>query len=228
MKNIIITILAILLALFVWFWSDEKKSAQSLSNRLAEVRDSLKFTHTDLEMVNNNYDFLKREKDSLFTLLQSNVDKVKPSSAQYSPEEKAIHQLIFKVHNGWEDLFVKKDAEHFLSMFMPKFTTNEVTIDTKNMPHVERHNDKDFKEHITTLANTADLRIDFGDTRFLSTFIKDNIFTTTYQTRLEVKDKYKTVQASNIICYVSGEKYQGEWKIGNYNWTRYDAMEYLY
>lgn len=211
-----------------WMWNQESQTANSLSTRLNAVQDSLKFTSEALLRSNQNFDLIKREKDSLFTIALNTTKPPVPQPTSYTAEEKSIHQLVYRLHDGWEKLFQNKDTDKFLSLFMPEFTTNEVTIDTRNIPHVERHNNTDFVEHITALANTADLRADFSDTQFLSTFVKDDIFTITYQTQLEIKDPYQTVQKSKIICYVSGERVEGMWKVGNYSWTRYDFMENKY
>lgn len=225
MKNIIIVILIILTLVFIWLWNGQKNQAEMFGNRLHNLQDSLSFSYQVIESSTTDINALKREKDSLFALVQSN--SAKNAAPKYTPDQKAIHQLIMNVHHGWEDLFKTKDSEPFLNLFTSEYTTNEVTIDVENLPHVERHNNKDFEEHILALANTADLAIDFGETRFINTYVKDNIFTATYQTRLTVKEGYKTVQASDIICYMSGEKVDGTWKVGNYNWTRYNAMKYI-
>ena len=228
MKNVLIVLLLLLLALMGWMWNQESQAASSLSDRLNTIEDSLNFTHNALLRSNQNFDLLKRENDSLVTLALSANKPLAPEPENYSAEEKSVHQLVYRLQNGWEQLFRDKDTDKFLSLFMPEFTTNEVTINTQNIPHVERHNNTNFVEHITALANTADLRADFSNTQFLSTFVKDNIFTITYQTQLEIKDPYQTVQKSKIICYVSGERVEGMWKVGNYSWTRYDFMENKY
>ncbi len=210
MKNVLIVLLLVFLALMGWMWHQESQATKSLGTRMSHLEDSLSYTHNALRRSNQSFDVLKREKDSLFTLASNAAQPKAIKAPTYSANEKAIHRLVYNLHNSWEDLFLHKDTDKFLTLFMPEFTTNEVTIDTENIPHVERHNNTDFVEHI------------------LSTFVKDNIFTITYQTHLEVKNQYQTVQQSKIICYVSGEKVNGTWKVGNYNWTRYDFMENKY
>jgi len=133
--------------------------------------------------------------------------------------------MIKELEQGWVKMAETKDANALLNFFMPKYTTNAVKINTENMPFVQRHNDTNFREHLNQLIATKDLTISFGEPKFYSTVVRGNIFTTSYLSYLTTTHQGKVIHKSTILCFVSGEKQNGRWLIGNYNWTRYDDYD---
>lgn len=225
MKNVIIAILVLLLLLFAWLWFSGKNNLNALSAEVTHLEDSINHLSSTLHEISDQQRMYKNQLDSLYNvMLNEKKPEVKPAR-QYSQAEKDIHALILNLQSAWERVVIEKDPQLVISNFMPKYTTNEVIINTENIPDVRRHNDTNFEEHLKAILEIENIRIDYGPTEFLSTFIVNNIFTMTYKTSVTVKKDYQVVSKSNIICYVSGERYNDEWKVGNYNWTRYESAD---
>jgi cell division protein FtsB len=166
---------------------------------------------------------LTREVDSLKTViydLQSQVEKLSATtkSEALSPEEKAVHQLVMNIHRGWEKMFETKDTNELLKYFLPKYTTNALRINTENIPSVQRSNDANFEDHLRNLIDAGNVSVSFGETKFLYTEIKGNIFVTSYRTKLRVYQDNKEVYTSSLITLLAGANKDG-WKVGNYSWV---------
>jgi len=55
--------------------------------------------------------------------------------------------------------------------------------------------------------------------------VRGNTFTTNYLSKLTATLNGQVVHKSTILCLVSGQKKNGQWLIGNYNWTRHDDFD---
>lgn len=223
MKNVIIIVLVILLFLFGWLWYSSKSELEAQMSKTSETsteeveEDSSTTASTEDEVAST---VIITETDTVY--VERKVDKPK---RPYTKAEKEVMALIGDVHEAWRLVFKEDDPEKLLVNFTPAFTTNEAIIDTKEFAHVDRHNTSNFKEHLEELAATP-YEIEFGDTEFLYVFVKDHIFTTSYRTDFKLIDEDgKVLQKSNIISYVSGENVKGKWKVGNYNWIKYDLFD---
>ncbi len=166
---------------------------------------------------------LNREVDSLKTVvydLQSQVEKLSATtkSEALSPEEKAVHQLVLNIHRGWEKMFETKDTNELLKYFLPKYTTNALRVNTENIPTVQRSNDTNFEDHLKNLIAAGNISITFGQTQFLYTEVRDNIFVTSYRTKFRVYQDNKEVYTSSLVTLLAGANKDG-WKVGNYSWV---------
>jgi hypothetical protein len=154
-----------------------------------------------------------------------NNSHVKIQSEPISAEAKAVQNMIVNMESGWVKMMEKKDPDELLVYFLPEYTTNSVKIDTRKMPFVQRHNDTNFRKQLQNLVETKELSFSFTQPKFYSTMVRDNIFTSSYLSNLTTMHEGKVVQKCTILCFVSGEKKNGKWLIGNYNWTRYDDYD---
>lgn len=164
-----------------------------------------------------------KEADSLKTLLyelQTQVRKLsgEAKKAVVSPQEKAVHHLVLSVHKGWEAMFKTKDTNELLKYFLPEYTTSALRINTENIPSVQRSNDTNFEDHLKNLIAAGNISITFGQTQFLYTEVRDNIFVTSYRTRLRVYQDNKEVYTSSLVTLIAGANKNG-WKVGNYSWV---------
>jgi len=150
---------------------------------------------------------------------------VKTQSEPISEEAKSVQNMIVNMESGWVKMMEKKDPDELLSYFLPEYTTNSVKINTRKMPFVQRHNNTDFKMQLQNLVQTKDITFSIDQPKFYSTLVRQNIFTSSYLSNLTTMHEGKIVQKCTILCFVSGEKKDGKWLIGNYNWTRYDDFD---
>ncbi len=195
-------------------------------NKTAEI-EALKKDNTELktfyetQLVKNRK--LTKQVDSLQTVvysLQEQIAKFSETAKRkaLSPEEKAVHNLVLNIHRGWEAMFKTKDTNELLKYFLPKYTTNALRINVENIPSVQRSNDTNFEEHLKSLIDAGNVSVTFGQTQFLYTEIKGNIFVTSYRTKLRVYQDNKEVYTSSLITLLAGANKNG-WKVGNYSWV---------
>ena len=152
--------------------------------------------------------------------LQGQVEKLSATtkSEALSPEEKAVRQLVLNIHRGWEKMFETKDTNELLKYFLPKYTTNALRVNTENIPTVQRSNDTNFEDHLKSLIAAGNISITFGQTQFLYTEVRDNIFVTSYRTKFRVYQDNKEVYTSSLVTLLAGANKDG-WKVGNYSWV---------
>jgi len=165
-----------------------------------------------------------KEADSLKTVVYKLQDQVKelagkvPATEAPNKDEEAIKALVNKVHKGWASMVTTKNTNDLLQYFLPKYTTNAVRINTENIPSVQRSNNTNFEDHLRELMSANNISISFGQTHFLSTEVKGDIFVTTYKTQMRVYNNNKQVYTTSLVTLLSGANRDG-WKIGNYSWV---------
>lgn len=165
------------------------------------------------------------EADSVKTVaykLQNQLAKLeKKAVKKTSANEEAIEQLVHNLHKGWASMFKTKNTNDLLQYFLPKYTTSTVRINTENIPSVQRSNDSNFEEHLKELLSANNLSISLGETKFLYTEVKGDIFVTSYRTRIRVYDNNQQVHTSSLVTQLAGENNDG-WKVGNYSWVTFN------
>ncbi len=223
-----LTIGLLVVIIFVLFYL--LKSAGNLSDQretdFVTLQDSLKSYKNILAFEKLKAGVLNDLNDNLAGQIYTKSNShVKIQSESISEEAKAVQNMIVNMESGWVKMMDKKDPEELLAYFLPEYTTNSVKIDTQKMPFVQRHNNTDFKTQLQNLVQTKELSFSFDPPKFYSTMVRDNIFTSSYLSNLTTMHEGKVVQKCTILCFVSGEKKNGKWLIGNYNWTRYDDFD---
>ena len=171
---------------------------------------------------------ITKKSDSLQTVvhkLESQIQKMKGDMPVYkasSEDEQAIESLVSNLHKGWTAMLENDDTNELLQYFLPKYTTSSVRINTENIPTVQRSNDANFVDHLNELMVANDVSLTFGQTKFLYTEIKGDIFVTSYRTRLRVYQNNKQMHTSSLITQLAGEKKDDGWKVGSYNWVTFN------
>ena len=171
-------------------------------------------------------EYLKSKSDSLIEVahkLEGKMEALENATAPIPPSapEQQIHKLVLKLHKGWEVLASEKNADQFLNLFLSKYTTNGVNIDTANVPSVARHNNRNFEEHVRSIADVDGLRVSFGNNEFYYTVIKGDKFVTCYRSLMRVYIHNKIVETKSVITLLAGQKKE-EWKVGSYSWVTLD------
>lgn len=110
------------------------------------------------------------------------------------------------------------DTSELLKYFLPKYTTSTVRIDPQNNPHVTRANDTNFEDMLNELMLKRNLQLAFGQTKFLYTEVKGDVFVTSFRCRIRVYEDDEEIYTSSLITQLAGEDKDG-WKVGNYNWV---------
>jgi len=138
--------------------------------------------------------------------------------AEVSEEDKPIRELITNLHQGWETLASWKDKNDLLKYFLAEYTTNQVRINTENIPLVQRHNDRNFEEHLDAIAGVEGLSVKFSQPQFFYTEVKGDVFTTCFRALVRIYQHNELKRTNSVVCLVSGENKDG-WKVGNYSWV---------
>jgi len=226
--NLIIVLLSAAVLVLLFLQIKGSGSNEELEKSYNEDLDSLNELYIKTE---NQNDFLKDNNDSLGSALLQlmNIqDKNGTTSRDVdTPEEKEIRALVTNLNKGWQDLVAEHDADAVLQYFLEEFTTNEVKINTENLPFVRKHNNTNYREHVAAIAEIKDLKIDMGKIKMYSIFVREKIFATQFLTEITVEHKGKVVMESTILSLVSGEKDDGIWKVGNYSWIRFEHFDIL-
>lgn len=184
---------------------DEKYQQQLIENRLATKQvDSLQTIVYGLELK------IQKIQDDL------------PAYKATTSDEKAIETLVTNLQKGWEDVLETNDTNKLLQYFLPKFTTSSVRVNTDNIPSVQRSNNATFEDHLMELAQAAGLTISFGQTQFLYTEIKGDIFVTSYRTKIRVYQDNKEISTNSVVTQLAGQRSDEGWKVGNYNWVNFN------
>ncbi len=216
MKNQKITYLSLLFFLIVFVGCEDKGGPiETALKENAELKENYQTQLLETRQA-------VKEADSLKTIvykLQDQVDKLaKEVPKAPNKDEKAIEALVNKLHHGWTSMLTTKNTNDILQYFLPKYTTNTVRINTENIPSVQRSNNTNFEDHLRELISANNLSISFGQTHFLNTEVKGDVFVTTYKTQLRVYDNNKQVYTTSLVTLLSGANRDG-WKVGNYSWV---------
>ena len=229
-KNLIIIVEAVIIIILLFLYLGSRKSGEETTTEVIEhSSEPVRIIEPNeaLEIENNAlHDYI----DSLALVIHDLKGQSVTKNAVEKPsaQEAEIFELINKVHDGWYQMSVKNDPEELLKYFMPRHTTTEVRIDLENLPHVEKHNTADLKEHLNALIKAGDVEIRLVKPKVYHTFIRDNIFSTVFLVELNVyRDKNKVLESS-VLTTMSGEKYENkEWRVGNLNWIEFEYFDVL-
>jgi len=223
--SLVVLLVLILFLSYAYFTASNLQKVKE--QEIVLLQDSVQRLNNELAFRNLKNEVLNEINENISSQLYANnyTHIKKHETKPISADEKAVQGLIKELEQGWEKMVETKDPNALLNYFMPKYTTNAVKIDTKNMPFVQRHNDTNFREHLNQLTATKELRISFGEPTFYSTVVRGNIFTTSYLSYFTATHQGKVIHKSTILCFVSGEKMNNRWLVGNYNWTRYDDFD---
>ena len=118
-------------------------------------------------------------------------------------------------------MFKTDNTNDVLKYFLSKYTTSAIRIDTENVPSVRRKNDSSFEEFLNELIAVNNISLSFGETKFLYTEVKGDVFVTSYRTTLRVYENNQQRHTSSLVTQLSGER-DGEWKVGDYHWASFN------
>ena len=181
----------------------------------------------ELSEKDNTIHELKSSFDSLATALfemEGKVEKYESdieSAKEVPQEELPIRTLVSNVHRGWEKMVTDKDKDALLQYFLTKYTTNGINVDLTNKPSVKRYSDKTFDERLDEILLVDNARLSFGDSQFLYTEVKGEIFATCYRTLLKVYIDEELQYTASVVSLMAGQK-NDDWKVGNYSWVIFE------
>ncbi|MCG8307255.1 MAG: hypothetical protein MI975_07660 [Cytophagales bacterium] len=200
---------------------DKGNQLELLTKENTELRDNYQKQLLETRMFTEASDSLQTVAHSLLKQIQKMKGDMPVYNAS-SEDEKAIEELVGNLHKGWTSMLEKDDTRELLKYFLSKYTTSSVRINTENIPSVQRSNDANFVDHLNELMLTTDVSLSFGQTKFLYTEVKGNIFATSYRTRLRVYQNNKQTHTSSLITQLAGEKKEDGWKVGSYHWVTFN------
>jgi hypothetical protein len=145
-----------------------------------------------------------------------------PTYNATSEDEKAIEALVANLHRAWATMLETDDTNSLLQYFLSRYTTSAVRINTENIPTVVRNNDADFEEHLNELILANDVSLSFGQTKFLHTEVKGDIFVTSYITKVRVYQNNNQTYTGSLVTQLAGQRKEGVWKVGSYNWVNFN------
>ena len=165
--------------------------------------------------------------DSLQTIVHDLAQEVQeltgdaPVFNASEADEAAIETLVNNLHRGWASMFKTNNSNDVLKYFLPNSTTSAIRINTDNVPSVRRKNDSSFEEFLNQLLAANNVSLSFGETKFLYTEVKGDVFVTSYRTTLRVYENNQLRHTSSLVTQLSGER-EGEWKVGDYHWVTFN------
>jgi hypothetical protein len=225
-QKILIPLLVIIIIIIAFLFNKANSNQQALKKHLVVLEDSVKRLNNEIAFNELRNEVLKELNNNLSSKIYTKGHKhVETKAVELSKDEKEVQSMIVQMEDGWAQMMEQKNPNLLLKFFLDQYTTNSVKISTDNMPFVQRHNNSDFKTHLNQLIATKELSLSFDQPSFYSTMVRGNIFTTNYLSRLTAKHEGKVIHKSTILCFVSGQKKNGKWLVGNYNWTRYDDFD---
>jgi hypothetical protein len=225
-QKILITILALIIIVLAFLFSRANSKQQDSIELLLATQDSVKHLRNEVAFNELKNEVLKEINSNLSSELYTKTyNHVNPKTETLSQEAREVQKMIQTMEKGWEKMMEIQNPDELLKFFLPQYTTNSVKINTQNMPFVQRHNNTDFRTHLQHLAQTKQLTFSFDQPKFYTTMVKGNVFTTNYLSHLTAMHEGQIVHKSTILCFVSGQRQNGQWLIGNYNWTRYDEFD---
>lgn len=200
---------------------DGSEQISQLTEKNSELKTNYQSQLTETKIVTKQSDSLQ----TIVHYLQKEVQKMKGEIPVYNAstsDEKAIETLVSNIHKGWSSMLKNDDTNELLKYFLSQYTTSTIRVNTENIPSVERKNNSDFKEHLNELMLANDVSISFGQTKFLYTEVKGDIFVTSYRTRIRVYQNNKEMHTSSLVTQLAGQRKDDGWKVGSYNWVTFN------
>ncbi len=167
--------------------------------------------------------------DSLQTIIHDMQEEILKLQGEAKPvynasdaDEQAIEDLVGTLHRGWTSMFKTKDKQDVLKYFLPEYTASAVRINHENLPQVRRRNDTNFDQWLDQLLAVEGISLSFGETKFLYSEVKGDVFVTSYRTTLRVYENNRLRHTSSLVTQLAGERSEGNWKVGHYNWVAFN------
>jgi hypothetical protein len=198
-----------------------QEQIQTLTQEHDELRENYQNQLQETRIVTKSADSLQ----TIVHRLQSEVERMKGDMPTYnatSEDEKAIEALVANLHRAWATMLETDDTNSLLQYFLSRYTTSAVRINTENIPTVVRNNDADFEEHLNELILANDVSLSFGQTKFLHTEVKGDIFVTSYITKVRVYQNNNQTYTGSLVTQLAGQRKEGVWKVGSYNWVNFN------
>ena len=224
-RTIVIIAEAIIIIILLIIVTKSCEPGSQVTEEISEPPDIV----VDQSLVQENNE-LHEYIDSLsLAIEQMRAENLPPPKLEYEDDDNPeIRALINNINQGWYDMSVNDDPNEVLQYFMPKNTTNEVFINTENLPHVERHNNRDLQEHLEALIKAGDVTIKIVKPQIFKIFVRQNIFTAMYLVEVNVYRANEKVHRSTVLVSLSGEKYEmKEWRAGNISWIEFEYFDVL-
>lgn len=192
-----------------------------LTNENTELRENYQQQLIETRTVTKSADSLQ----TIVHSLESEIQKMKGDMPVYNAsteDEKAIEALVANLHQGWTNMMKNQDTNELLQYFLPKYTTGSLRINTENIPSVQRGNNANFEDYLNEVLLLSDMTISFGQTKFLYTEVRDDVFVTTYRFKLRAYQNNEQIQTNSLVTQLAGQKKDGAWKVGSYNWVSFN------
>ncbi|MDW7691668.1 hypothetical protein R9C00_17030 [Flammeovirgaceae bacterium SG7u.111] len=217
--------LFIILAVIL-FGCEDKDALQKIENLKQEVStlsDEQQATLAELKAATKTSDSLITVVNDLTNELEKAKGIAPKGYKASSQDENDIETLVNNIHRGWESMFKTQNTNDVLQYFLPKYTTGSIRINTENIPSVQKNTYKDFEQHLKDLiAAEENISVSFGQTDFLYTEVKGQIFVTSYKFNIRVYSNDRQIHTSSIVSMLAGGKKDGTWKVGAYNWVTFN------
>ena len=200
---------------------DGKEQIATLTQEKTELSENYQKQLVETRVVTKSSDSLQ----TIVHSLEREIQKMKGDMPTYNAsteDEKGIEALVSNMHKGWANMLKNDDTNELLQHFLPQYTTSTIRVNTENIPSVDRKNNSNFEEHLNELMLANDVSISFGQTKFLYTEVKEDIFVTSYRTRIRVYQNNKEMHSSSLVTQLAGQRKDNSWKVGSYNWVTFN------
>ena len=238
----------IFFALMILIISCENKKSSSSSDEnvdsteLLKLADSLELKQSEYDDLIDSVNTLNRKSDLFYRKIhiqKKEIDRLKDENkifadvisklekkeekAVLSKQEKAIQNLVFKMHSSWANLVKSKDPNDVLQYFNDKYLVSRISIDKNDSASVSRFSHDDFKDYIEdTILAEKGLSVEFADVDFLDIEIKDDAyFNVAYKCVMGTYKNDRLETTNSLLVTITGKNIEGTWGISSYSWVNF-------
>lgn len=235
---------ALLVTLVISCQNDKNSKVSNAvdSKELLMLADSLELKQSEYNDLIDSVNTLNRKSDLFYRKIhiqKQQIDELSNENALLSKEnrnlsektkkpvvskqEKAIQNMVFKMHKSWANLVKSKDPNEVIQFFNPKYLVSRISIDSDDKASVARFSHEDFKEYIEeTIIAVDGLSVEFADVDFLDIEIKENTyFNVAYKCVMGTYKDDRLQETNSILVTITGKNIEGTWGISSYSWVNF-------
>ncbi|WP_152285629.1 hypothetical protein [Flavicella marina] len=236
-----------LLVLFVGFAScKDAKTANIEHKELLVLADSLELKQNEYDDLIDSVNTLNKKSDLFYRKIhiqKKEIDRLRSRNkilsdenkrltdqnkkAPISKAEKAIQNMVFKMHDAWASIAKSKDPKEVLVFFNKKYLINRITIEADDTASVARFSQDDYEEYIRESILSIDgFSVEFADVDFLDIEIKDDAyFNVAYKCVMGSYVNDRLHETNSLLVTITGKNIDGEWGISSYSWVNFKYGE---
>lgn len=209
-----------------------KEENKRLDKKVIALKDSIQHLNALLNpttMVTKNDLLYQEDKsaiDSLRNLLKMSLEAnktLKQRNQFTSKDQVAIKQMVYDLHDAFEQLPESGKPEDVTHFFLPRYSFHQVLIDQNNEGHISGYTHDDFTKHLNQLDKQKNKLRTFFDLEILDITVKDRLFfNVMYACRVKEYSEGRLLSENDLSVIITGKRADSHWKIANYSSTEFE------